>query len=87
MARTEFMESTEVEIVWNGSRARAELLLSAISPDDPEAFSSQIIDIEGSSELKIKVISSNLKSIRSTIDDILVCLAAADTSLDVVEEK
>jgi len=87
MARTEFMESTEVEIVWNGPRSRAELLLSAISPDDPEAFSSQIIDIEGSSELKIKVISSNLKSIRSTIDDILVCLAAADTSLDVVEEK
>tara|TARA_B100001142_G_scaffold252286_1_gene252744 strand:- start:3193 stop:3438 length:246 start_codon:yes stop_codon:yes gene_type:complete len=81
------MESTEVEIVWNGPKWRAELLLSAISPDDPESFSSKIIDSDGSSELKIKVISKNLKSIRSTIDDILVCLSAASLSLDVIEKK
>ena len=36
---------------------------------------------------QIRVIAKNLNTIRSTIDDILVCLAAANTSLDVVEEK
>jgi len=81
------MGSTEVEIIWNGPRSRAELLLSAIAPDDPESFSYEIIDLDGSSRLIIRVISNNLNTIRSTIDDILVCLAAANTSLDVVEEK
>ncbi|MFQ3344069.1 MAG: hypothetical protein ACI9EM_000596, partial [Candidatus Thalassarchaeaceae archaeon] len=33
------------------------------------------------------VVSKDLKSIRITIDDLLVCLAAADLSLDVIEEK
>lgn len=81
------MESTEVEIIWNGPRSRAELLLAAIVPDDPESFSYEIIDLDESSRLIIRVISKNLNTIRSTIDDILVCLAAANTSLDVIEEK
>ena len=81
------MESTEVEIIWNGPRSRPELLLAAIAPDDPESFSYEIIDLDESSRLIIRVISKNLNTIRSTIDDILVCLAAANTSLDVVEEK
>ena len=81
------MESTEVEIIWNGPRSRAELLLAAIAPDDQESFSYEIIDLDESSRLIIRVISKNLNTIRSTIDDILVCLAAANTSLDVVEEK
>jgi len=81
------MESTEVEIIWNGPRSRAELLLAAIVPDDPESFSYEIIDLDKSSRLIIRVISKNLNTIRSTIDDILVCLAVANTSLDVVEEK
>jgi|TARA_B110000914_G_C15399448_1_gene416426 hypothetical protein len=81
------MESAEVEIVWNGSRRRAELLLSAISPDDPELFFVEIIDINDSAKLKLKVTSTSLKNIRSTIDDILVCLAAADMSLEVVEKR
>ena len=81
------MASTEAEIVWNGPKWRAELLLSAISPDDPKSFSSEIIDLDVAAELKIKVTSTNLKSIRSTIDDILVCLSAANTSLDVIEKK
>ena len=81
------MESTEVEIIWNGPRSRAELLLAAIVPDDPESFSYEIIDLDKSSRLIIRVISKNLNTIRSTIDDILVCLAVANTSLDVVKEK
>ena len=81
------MESAEVEIVWNGSRRRAELLLSAISPDDSELFFVEVIDINDSAKLKLKVTSTSLKNIRSTIDDILVCLAAADMSLEVVEKR
>jgi hypothetical protein len=81
------MESTEVEIIWSGPRGRAELLISAITPDDPESFSYEILDFEESAKLIIRVISDNLNRTRSTIDDILVCLAAADTSLDVVEKK
>jgi len=76
-----------VEIIWNGPRSRAELLLAAIVPDDPESFSYEIIDLDKSSRLIIRVISKNLNTIRSTIDDILVCLAVANTSLDVVKEK
>ena len=81
------MGSTEVEIIWNGPKSRAELLLSAIVPDDPESFSYEIIDLDENSRLIIRVVSENLNTIRSTIDDILTCLAAANTSLDIVEEN
>lgn len=69
------------------SEVTHELLLAAIAPDDPESFSYEIIDLDEASRLIIRVISKNLNTIRSTIDDILVCLAAANTSLDVVEER
>ena len=81
------MENAEVEIVWRGTKRHAELLLSSISPDDPESFFAEIIENESGSELKIKVVSKDLKSIRITIDDLLVCLAAVDLSLDVIKEK
>jgi len=77
------MSSVETEIIWAGSRARAEALMAAVSPDDPETFEADIVEVEGSVELRIRVVGEELKTVRSTIDDLLACLAAAESSLDV----
>ncbi len=81
------MESAEVEIVWKGTKTHAELLLSSVLPDDPEAFFAEVCENEEGAELRIKVISDNLKSMRVTIDDLLVCLAAADLSFNAIKNK
>jgi len=40
---------------------------------------------EGGVELRITVPSGSLRRTRSTVDDILACLAAAESGLDAVE--
>jgi len=77
------MSSVETEIIWAGSRARAEALMAAVSPDDPGTFEADIVEVGGSVELRIRVVGEELKTVRSTIDDLLACLAAAESSLDV----
>ena len=57
MRRPSLMGRVEAEIVWTGSRARAEALLAAVAPDDPESFDAEIVDVGGSSELRIRVIA------------------------------
>jgi hypothetical protein len=81
--RPRLMSSVETDIIWTGSRARAESLMAAVSPDDPETFEAEIVEVEGGVELRIRVVGEELKTVRSTIDDLLACLAAAETSLDV----
>ena len=85
MRRPSLMGRVEAEIVWTGSRARAEALLAAVAPDDPESFDAEIVDVGGSSELRIRVIGEELKTVRSTVDDLLACLAAAESGLDVID--
>jgi hypothetical protein len=77
------MSSVEADIIWAGSRGRAEALLAAISPDDPETFEAEIVDVGEDVELRISVIGKHLKTVRSTVDDLLACLAAAESSLDI----
>jgi hypothetical protein len=77
------MSSVETEIIWTGSRARAEALMAAVSPDDPETFVAEIVEVGERVELRIRVVGEELKTVRSTIDDLLACLAAAESSLDV----
>jgi hypothetical protein len=77
------MSSVETEIIWTGSRARAEALMAAVSPDDPETFVAEIVEVGEGVELRIRVVGEELKTVRSTIDDLLACLAAAESSLDV----
>ena len=83
--RPRLMSSVETDIVWTGTRARAEALMAAVSPDDPETFEAEIVEVDGCVELRIRVIGEELKTVRSTVDDLLACLAAAESSLDVIE--
>jgi hypothetical protein len=78
------MGNAEAEIVWTGSRARAEALLAAVTPDDPDDFEASLSQGEGGVELRITVPSGSLRRTRSTVDDILACLAAAESGLDAV---
>ena len=79
------MGSGETEIGWTGTRARAEALMAAVSPDDPETFGAEIVEVDGGVELRIRVVGDELKTVRSTVDDLLACLAAAESSLDVID--
>ena len=77
------MGGIEAEIVWCGDEKRARRLLAAISPDDPASFEAEISGEGDSAELKIIVSGEKLETVRSTVDDLLACLAAAESSLDV----
>ena len=83
--RPRFMSSVETDIVWTGSRARAEALMAAVSPDDPETFEVEIVEVEGGVELRIRVVGEELKTVRSTVEDLRAGLAAAESRLDVIE--
>lgn len=75
------------EARWIGERARGQALLSAIQADDPEMFSAQLSELsDGLFELVVKVESSSIPSLQSTMDDLLACLAAAEASLDVIHD-
>ena len=60
--RPRFMNSVETDIVWTGSRARAEALMAAVSPDDPETFEVEIVEVGGDVELRIRVVGEELQS-------------------------
>ena len=79
------MGRAETEIVWSGSLERASALLAAVSPDDPDSFEAEIVKVGGGAELRIRVVEGQLKTVRSTVDDLLACLAAAESSLDVTD--
>ena len=75
------MSSVEADIIWAGPRERAEALLAAISPDDPGTFEAEIVNVGDDVELRISVIGKHLKTVRSTVDDFLACLSAAEFCL------
>ena len=77
------MSSIEAEIIWCGNEQRARSLLAAITPDDPCSFQAKITGEGDSAELKIIVVGEKLETVRSTVDDLLACLAAAESSLEV----
>ena len=77
------MSGIEAEIIWCGSGKRARSLLAAITPDDPDSFQASITGEGDTTELKIVVVGEKLETVRSTVDDLLACLAAAESSLDV----
>jgi hypothetical protein len=79
------MGRAETEIVWSGSLERASALLAAVSPDDPDSFEAEIVEVGGGAELRIRVVGGQLKTVRATVDDLLACLAAAESSLDVID--
>ncbi|HIF04060.1 MAG TPA: hypothetical protein EYQ80_01185 [Candidatus Poseidoniales archaeon] len=75
------------EARWRGPENRAKALLSAIQADDPDLFEMEMIDIgRGVIELVICVEAESLGTLQATMDDLLACLAAAEVSLDAVQD-
>ena len=75
------------EARWIGDAERARALLSAIEADDPEMFTSEIIDLDdGQMELVVTVTTDSIPTLQSTMDDLLACLAAAEASLDAIQD-
>ena len=76
------MGEVEASIIWEGELVRGEALLAAISPDDPGDFSVELRNDGDQARLRIVVSSEGLGRSRATVDDILACLAAAESGLD-----
>ena len=79
------MGEVEASIIWKGELSRGEALLAAISPDDPEDFSVELSKDGNQAHLTIVVSSEGLGRSRASVDDILACLAAAESGLDSLE--
>ena len=76
------MGKVTASIIWTGSKERGEALLAAISPDDPDHFTVELLDFSDHVELRIGVTADGLGQSRSSVDDILACLSAAESGLD-----
>ncbi len=76
------MGKVTASILWTGSKERGEALLAAISPDDPDDFTAELLDFNDHVELRIGVTADGLGQSRSSVDDILACLSAAESGLD-----
>ena len=75
------------EARWIGGEGRARALLSAIEADDPEMFTVEIINLDdGQVELIVTVTTDSIPTLQSTMDDLLACLAAAEASLDAIQD-
>ncbi len=72
-------------VIWKGGRDKAEALLAAISPDDPDDFDSELVGEGDSVELRISIESDEFGKSRATVDDILACLTAAESGFDSIE--
>ena len=79
------MGKATISIIWKGSKDRAEALLAAISPDDPEDFKAELIEGEEYAQLRISLEGSGLGQSRSSVDDILACLSAAESGMDSID--
>ena len=73
------------KIIWRGEKDEAESLLAAIIPDDPDDFDASVIEEDGGFALRIVVESATLNSSRFTVDDILACLAAAESGMRAID--
>ena len=75
------------EARWIGDANRGLALLSAIQADDAEMFSAEIIKrADGDVELVVSVSADSISSLQSTMDDLLACLAAAESGLDAIQD-
>jgi|TARA_B100001142_G_C14210143_1_gene607277 hypothetical protein len=80
------MERVSTTLVLNGSRSHIEALLAGISADDPDTFNAEIKENNEGWELKIKVEGESLGRVRSTVDDLLACLGAIESTLNAINK-
>ncbi len=84
------MTSHTATVRWRGSRELAEVLLAAISPDDPGTFEARLEACAGEDDevvLVIETASDSIGSVRATLDDLLSCLAAAESAVLAIDEE
>ncbi len=84
------MASHTATIRWRGSRELAEVLLAAISPDDPGTFAARLETCAGGNDevvLVIETASDSIGSVRATLDDLLSCLAAAESAVLAIDDE
>ena len=84
------MTSHTATVRWRGSRELAEVLLAAISPDDPGTFEARLEAWSGEDDevvLVIETASDSVGSVRATLDDLLSCLAAAESAVLAIDEE
>ena len=75
------------EARWIGGEERARALLSSIEADDPGMFTAKIVELDGGQvELIVAVTADSIPTLQATMDDLLACLAAAEASLDVIQD-
>jgi hypothetical protein len=74
--------AVRASIIWRGELDRGRALLAAISPDDPDDFHVELVEDGEFYQLRIALSSKGLSQSRTTVDDILACLAAAESGLD-----
>lgn len=74
--------AVRASIIWRGELDRGRALLAAISPDDPDDFHVELVEDGDLYQLRIVLSSKGLSQSRTTVDDILACLAAAESGLD-----
>ena len=79
------MESVSTTLTINGSKSHVDALFAGISADDPDTFEAKIIENEGGFQLRILVVGENLTTVRNTIDDLLACLGAIESTLNSLE--
>ena len=71
----------EATIGWRGDKNAARALLDAIIPDDPGSFDATMEVTDSEACLTIVVRADTVGSLKSTVDDLLACLAAAEAAL------
>ena len=76
------MKSVSTTLEMTGSRSHIEALLAGISADDPDTFDAKIIKNKEDFQVKIVVSGENLATVRSTVDDLLACLGAIESTLN-----
>ena len=81
------MSKVSTTLVWSGSKSRAEVLLAGISADDPHTFSAEITEVSNKWELRIIVVGNSLRNVRSTVDDLLACLGAIESTLNAIKRE
>ncbi len=79
------MSKVIATVLWQGDRKKGEALLAAISPDDPDDFVAELHGGGDSVELRIYIESDSIGRSRSTVDDVLACLAASESGLDSIK--
>ncbi len=79
-------EQFKATLSWSGEQSEVEILVNTLKVDDPESFviESVLLD-EENAELRVTVISPSPSSLRSTVDDIMTCLLAANSTLSTIE--